>query len=82
VQYLTEKDDRDLPVPITRCQVWRRAVNDGRYTYVVAAGNPLQKQLPPEVAWTAPGPATEVAVRDGTSVVFRVDGRLDPGDCP
>jgi hypothetical protein len=66
------------------CPAWRRALDAGRYDYVVATfdriepGNPA---YPPQAAWTE-GPGAEVVLRKPPTVVFRLTGRLDPAACP
>src|SRR5262249_25031723 len=64
VQYLAGSGDRGVPVGITTCREWRRVVNAGRYDYVVTAANPLTQRRPRTEAWTAPGAATTVVLRD------------------
>jgi hypothetical protein len=74
---------------IRDCREWRRALNEGRYRYVVVSpvvsyalppGTPTS--VPPEVAWTRSDPAAREILRDGpTTSVLRVASRLDPGGC-
>ena len=65
------------------CRAWRQALNEGRYGYVVAtrdrieAGRPV---FPPEARWTA-GDEASVVLRKPPTVVFRLEGRLDPALC-
>jgi hypothetical protein len=72
---------------IGSCPEWRRAVNEGRYDYLVTtprldlnhagiAGNS------PETGWANSDPALTRIVNEARIEVFRVDGALDPGACP
>jgi hypothetical protein len=82
VVYLSTYDARGVPRAIKRCPVFRRAVNDGDYDYLVVARNPLDRHEVEELAWAVDGSATEVVVRDPDVTVFRVRGDLDPESCP
>jgi hypothetical protein len=66
------------------CRVFRRLVNEGDYDYVVATRDriePGKPAFPPQVRWLE-GPDAEVVLRKMPTVVFRITGTLDPGDCP
>jgi hypothetical protein len=68
---------------IRSCQDWQRAVNRGRYRYLVlspvrspnlpAAGRAPQ---PAEAGWTRADPAAKALLRDGETTVFELDGPL------
>jgi hypothetical protein len=67
------------------CRSWRRALNEGGYEYVVASRDrmePGRPAFPPEAGWTASDPAARVVLRKPPTVVFRLQGRLDPSQCP
>ena len=67
------------------CRSWRRAINSGEFDYVVATLDRFQPGRPPyprEAAWTAGDPDAEVVLRKPPTVVFELDGRLDPSGCP
>jgi hypothetical protein len=65
------------------CRAWRRALNEGRYRYVVATRDriePGRPSFPPEAGWTA-GEGASVVLRVAPTVVFRLEGPLDPALC-
>jgi hypothetical protein len=65
------------------CRAWRQALNEGRYRYVVATRDriePGRPTFPPEARWTDAG-GSSVVLRRAPTVVFRIDGRLDPRRC-
>ncbi len=67
------------------CRSWRRALNEGGYDYVVASRDRIasgRPAFPPQAAWTASDPAAQVVLRKPPTVVFRLEGRLDPAACP
>ena len=70
------------------CQVWRRAVNEGGYRYLVLAripspnpGYPPPQPRLPEAAWTASDPAARELLSDRHSRVFRLKARMNPAGC-
>jgi hypothetical protein len=75
---------------ISSCPAWRRAVNRGRYRWLVVtpAGFPFgtAANVAPEIAWTAGQRVSEVISERGSAgalaVLYRVTGPLDPGSCP
>ncbi|MFN8161673.1 MAG: hypothetical protein U0R52_11595 [Solirubrobacterales bacterium] len=72
---------RDIPT----CRQWRRALDRGDYRYAVVSYDRIVRGLPafpPEARWTASDPAAKVVLRRRPTVVFRIDGRLDPATCP
>jgi hypothetical protein len=81
VQYLGVRKDHGTYKPIDGCVAWRRALNAGRYDYVVTAANFLAPyDSPREERWTRDAAATLVLRDHGTSL-FRLVGRLDPAGC-
>ncbi|MFN8159655.1 MAG: hypothetical protein U0R52_01230 [Solirubrobacterales bacterium] len=66
------------------CRAWRRALNEGAYDYVVVSRDRLAPgpAFPPQAAWTASDPAARRVLRVAPTVVFRLDGPLDPSACP
>jgi hypothetical protein len=84
VEFVGERRDRGGFVAPESCRAWRRLVNEGDFDYVVAtrdrieAGKPA---YPPAAAWTD-GPWATVVLRRPPTVVFRIEGRLDPRACP
>jgi hypothetical protein len=65
------------------CRAWRRQLNAGDYDYVVASRDRIEKgkpPYPPQAKWTE-GPQATVVLREAPTVVFRLDGELDPAAC-
>jgi hypothetical protein len=64
--------------PIRSCREWVRALERGRYDYVVTApaedGTP-----PPQEAWTRADPRARQILRAGGNTVFRLDRRVRGG---
>jgi hypothetical protein len=68
--------------PIRDCADWRRALNAGRYTYVVTSGAAGRKGDPVEAVWTSTDPAAALVATKGPDVsVFRIKRDLDPDGC-
>jgi hypothetical protein len=65
---------------IKRCREWREVLRDGRYTYVVVAHDILAHP-PPDEAWLISDSSVRTVHRDRDTVVFRIDGALDPNGC-
>jgi hypothetical protein len=68
----------------TTCPTWRRALNQGHYTYVVTTRDrtePGKPPYPPQATWTE-GPASKVILRKPPTVVFRLERPLNPSSCP
>ena len=66
------------------CRQFRRLVNEGDYDYVVASRDRIEAgkpPFPPQAKWTE-GPNAEVVLRKKPTVVFRIEGPLDPKTCP
>jgi hypothetical protein len=88
VQYVARAGPHGAYEPIRRCEEWRRAINHGRYDFVVTTpfGFPFRahRRPPAEAIWTEDDPAAAVVRRDPRSdvTVFRLRGRLDPVGCP
>ena len=88
VQYLAVRHANGVSEPIRDCRSWRRAVNKGRYQYVVAAtpGFPFANKAPAvEAAWTRSDPAAHLLLTDSASGahawLFEIRGALDPDGC-
>jgi hypothetical protein len=86
VAYLGEEGPRGAFNPIPTCARFRAAVNAADLDYLVTAPRldfiVRGRLLPsPEARWLAGEDAVEPIVRNGEVTVWRVDRRLDPGDC-
>ena len=65
------------------CPAWRRALNEGDYDYVVASSDriePGKPPYPPQAAW-AEAPNSRVVLRVPPTVIFKLNGKLDPSAC-
>jgi hypothetical protein len=68
----------------TTCRAWRQALNAGDYDYVIATRDRIEKgkpPYPPQARWTE-GPEAKPILRKPPTVVFQLNGRLDPRACP
>ena len=66
------------------CRVLRRLVNEGDYDYVVATRDriePGKPAFPPQAKWIE-GPEAKVVLKKKPTVVFQINGPLDPNACP
>jgi hypothetical protein len=66
------------------CRTWRRLLDEGDYEYVVASRDriePGKPAYPPTARWTE-GPGATVIRRRPPTVVFKLNGPLDPSSCP
>lgn len=70
--------------PPIACPAWRRELNAGDYDYVVASRDRLESGEPPyprQARWTE-GRMARVILRKPPTVIFQLEGRLDPSACP
>jgi hypothetical protein len=75
------QNDRE-PHFVQECEEWRRAVNDGRYRYlVIGPDQRTQSRLPIEAVWTATDPAATKIDSEEDVFIFRLAGNLDPVGC-
>ena len=66
------------------CRRWRELLNEGDYDYVVASLDRFEQgkpPLPPQAGWTV-APETEIIIQEPPTVVFQLNGPLDPDGCP
>lgn len=89
VQYVARRGSHGASSRIIDCEAWRRAVNDGRYDYVVAStpGFPFATKQPPlEAMWTRSDQAATLVLHESSgraeAWLFRIHGKLDPPSCP
>ncbi|HET6999454.1 MAG TPA: hypothetical protein VFI03_12810 [Solirubrobacterales bacterium] len=84
VQFIgTERPHGGFEAPIT-CRAWRRELNEGDYDYVVTSRDriePAKSPYPPQASWTI-GPAAKPILKKPPTVVFKLNGDLDPSGCP
>jgi len=86
VQWLGLRTAHDGYARIGDCATWRRALNAGRFDYVVTTFDPYYAddiRATPEGRWTAPGPASKLVAwaSRGPVRVFRITGPLAPSGC-
>ena len=90
VQYIGRHGKNGAFSPFTTCAAWRRAVNAGRFDYVVVVPRGFylvpHPTEPPELTWTRAGGQSKIVRRDGppgaAAVLLRLRGPLDPRTCP
>jgi hypothetical protein len=87
VNYVARRGPHGAFTRIESCREWRKALNAGRYQYVVTTPfnypGSLAPEPPEETRWTATDPAAELLRRDRAVVsLFRLNGPLDPAGCP
>ncbi len=84
VEFVGEERPQGGFVAPTGCRAWRRLLDEGDYDYVVASRDRVEAgrpRYPATARWTE-GPGATVLLREPPTVVFRLDGRLDPSACP
>ena len=70
-------------LPAAGCRSFREIVNRGRYRYLVLTLDREGKawKYPRELRWVAGDPAARLVFRQAPTVVFELEGRLDPDGC-
>ncbi len=84
VQWLGHQTAHDGYARIASCDAWYRAVNEGRYRYVVATHDPYDPgtlTTTPESRWTGADPNARLVLTEGPLHIFEVQGPLDPSNC-
>jgi hypothetical protein len=83
VQYVGQELNRGTFRPIVSCAAWRRAVNDGRYDYIVTTPKigALEVIAPPEAHWTETDKNVKTVIQTGPAAVYKITGPLDPAAC-
>ncbi len=84
VQYVGEERPHGGFVAPSTCRQWRRLLNAGHYDYVVASRDrvePGKPAYPPSARWTE-GPGATIILRKPPTVLFKLNGPLDPSACP
>jgi hypothetical protein len=83
VQFVGEDQPHGGFVPLATCRAWRQALNEGDYDYVIATRDriePAKPPYPPQASWTE-GPGAKPILKEPPTVVFQLEGKLDPGMC-
>lgn len=68
---------------IDSCPAYRRFLNAGAFDYVVASRDriePGQPPYPPQARWTE-GPTSQIVLKKPPTIVFTLNGPLDPSSC-
>ena len=83
VQYVGARGPHGAFAPIDDCADWRRALNAGRYSYVVIAPErfPIHVGVAPEAAWTKADSAATLVMTERDTSLFRLDSPMDPNTC-
>ena len=82
VQYVGHNAAHGAYLPITSCEEWRQALNEGGYDYaVIGPDQRTQTQSPIEAEWTGADDAAEKVMEDDMIFVFEITGELDPASC-
>jgi hypothetical protein len=84
VQYIGEERPHGGFEAPRSCPRYRELLNEGDYTYVIATRDriePNKPPFPPEARWTE-GPRSVAVLRKPPTVVFKLNGPLDPSSCP
>ncbi len=83
VQYVGEETSHGGFVAPASCRQWRRELNAGHYDYVITTRDRIEPGKPPfpeTTRWTQ-GPGAKEVLRKPPTVVFALQGRLDPSAC-
>jgi hypothetical protein len=83
VQYLGTEQPHGGFQAAADCPTFRRLLNEGNYDYVIATRDreePDRPPYPPQAHW-AEGPQAKIVLRKPPTVVFQLNGRLDPSAC-
>jgi hypothetical protein len=83
VEFIGEERPHGGFQALATCRAWREALNEGDYDYVIASRDRLEKgrpPYPPQARWTE-GPVATPVLRVPPTVVFQLDGKLDPSAC-
>ncbi|MEX1220395.1 MAG: hypothetical protein WEB05_08410 [Solirubrobacterales bacterium] len=84
VQYLGVPGSHGGFVKTDSCEQFREAVDRGEYRYLVLTldrENP-DREFPREIAWIEDDPNATEVLRTPPTVIYELDGPLDPATCP
>jgi hypothetical protein len=94
VQYLAQRSSDGSSTPIKGCPAWRRALNQGRYQFVVVTTPQFPfptKAAVPQTAWTGQDPAASLVMQEklpfpanvGTAQawLYKISGPMSPDSC-
>jgi hypothetical protein len=84
VEFVGEERPHGGFVAPSTCRAWRRLLDRGDYDYVVASRDRIEpgKPLYPQTARWTEGPGAKIVLRRPPTVVFKLNGSLDPSSCP
>lgn len=83
VEFVGEEQPHGGFTAPTTCPQWRRLLNEGDYDYVVTSRDRIESGKPPyplTAAWTA-SPGAAIVLRTPPTVVYQLNGPLDPSAC-
>jgi hypothetical protein len=84
VQFIGKETPHGGFVAPSTCRTWRQELNKGDYDYVITTRDRLEPGQPPypdQARWTE-GPGAKPILRKPPTVVFQLNGKLDPSTCP
>lgn len=86
VQYLGQTESNGGFTRIESCRGWRRAINQGRYDFVMTvpwgSESNSRPMVSPQTAWTRADPAATTILHPGAGVtVFAITGMMHPSLC-
>ncbi len=84
VQFIgNERPHGGFEAPST-CRTWRELLNAGHYDYAITTYDRLEPgnaPYPPQARWTE-GPGAKPILKKPPTVIFQLNGQLDPSTCP
>ncbi len=83
VQFIGEETPHGGFEAPSTCRAWREGLNEGDYDYAITTRDRLEPGQPPypdQARWTE-GPGAKPILRKPPTVVFQLDGKLDPSAC-
>ena len=84
VQYLGVPGPHGGFVKTDSCEQFREAVDRGDYRYLVLSldRDSPKREFPREISWIEDDPAATELLRKSPTVVYELEGPLDPATCP
>jgi hypothetical protein len=84
VQFIGEETSHGGFLAPATCRAWREELNEGDYDYAVTTRDRLEPGQPPypdQTRWTE-GTGAKPILKKPPTVVFQLEGELDPSACP